>query len=76
MSELLKCPDCGEQRFNWILEQVQFGNIHEFEDGRRDGEGMEMGEVIDSDLHEEGPYCTTCDETKDLDTLVVVDNDD
>ena len=71
MSKLLECPDCGEKRFSWILQQVQFGNIHEFENGRRDGEGTKMGEVLDADLHEEGPFCVDCAEHKDIDELVV-----
>jgi len=76
MSELLKCPDCGEQDFSWALTQVQFGNIHELDNGNRDGEGMDMGPVLDSDLETKGLYCTGCDEHKDLDELVAVENND
>lgn len=76
MGEILGCPDCREQSFSWLIEQVQFGNIHELDSGKRDGEGMRMGQVLDTDLHTEGPYCTGCDEHKELDELVVVNNDE
>ena len=75
-SELLQCPDCGDRRFNWIIKQVQFGNVHRFEDGTIDGEGMEMGEVVGSDFDELGPYCTGCDEHKNPDELVAVEEDE
>lgn len=73
MSELLCCPDCGEQEFSWAIKQVQFGNIHEFDGENRLSEAMDMGPVLDDDLNHKGPYCTSCDEHKDLDELVIVD---
>jgi hypothetical protein len=74
MSKLLQCPDCGNEQFSWIIEQVQFGNMHEFDNGQRDGEGMKMGSVTGSDLFEKGPWCTECDEHKDVDELVVAND--
>ncbi len=78
MSELLQCPDCGNERFSWTIEQIQFGNMHEFDNGRRDGEGMKMGPVTGSDIHEyeKGPWCTECDEHKDVGELVVVEDNE
>lgn len=73
MSELLECPDCGDQRFSWMSEQVQFGSVHEYESGTRDGESLEMGEVVDTDIRSKGPWCTGCDEHKDIDDLVPID---
>lgn len=73
MSELLACPECENQRFSWIVEQVQFGNVHEFDSGARDGEGLKMGEVTDSDIDTNGAWCLECDEFRDLDELVIVD---
>lgn len=75
MSKLLRCPDCGGQRFSWILKQVQIGNIHQFDNGTIDGEGMEMGEVIGSDLSEKDPWCIKCAEHKRLVYLEVVDEE-
>lgn len=76
MSEILACSDCGGESFSWMLKQVQFGSVHEFDSGKRDGEGMKLGPVVDSDIHEAGPWCTECDEHKDIDSLVVTDEDD
>lgn len=74
-SKLLQCPDCGSKRFNWVLKQVQIGNIHRFDDGTIDGEGMKMGEVVGSDLYDKGPWCMVCDEHKRLHELEVVEEE-
>lgn len=76
MSELLACPDCGEQTFSWAIEQVQFGNVHEHDNGDRHSEAVDTGPILGDDLEDKGPYCTTCDKHKELDDLVVVNNDE
>jgi len=35
---------------------------------------MKMGPVTGGDLHEKGPWCTDCDEHKDVDELVVAND--
>ena len=73
-SEILVCPDCGTPRFSWIVEQVQFGHVHQFENNagppHRDAEGMKMGEVVDTDIEENGVWCQECDGFVELDDLV------
>jgi len=69
-SKLLQCPDCGGKSFNWILEIVQKGSVHKYDDGSIDGEGMELGEVVGSDMHD-GVWCQKCDDMKALENLVV-----
>jgi len=74
-SEILQCPDCGDRRFSWAVKQVQFGNVHRFEDGTVDVESMDQGHIVDDDTHR-GVYCTGCDQLKDLDKLVEVDENE
>lgn len=69
-SQIMACPDCGGTSFNWILEQVQNGTVHRSDDGRWYEEGMKMGEVVGSDVEENGVYCRGCDVVKDREDLV------
>lgn len=69
-SERLVCPECLEGHFSVALTQIAFGDMHEFENGHRDFETLDMGEVIDDDIDENGAYCTTCDEFREPDELV------
>lgn len=67
---LLVCPKCREPSFSWIVEQVQFGTVHRYDDGTLYEEGMKMGEIVDDDVDENGVFCTTCDERRERDELV------
>lgn len=67
---VLACPECGEPSFSWIVEQVQFGTVSQYDDGSMIEEGMKMGEIVDDDVEENGVFCTTCDEFRERDELV------
>lgn len=69
-STILACPECGGTKFSWILQQVQFGIVHEFDEGQYSEEGQKMGEVTGSDVEENGVFCTECEEHRDRDELV------
>jgi hypothetical protein len=69
ITTILACPECGYSRFSWILKQVQYGTIHEV-DGRYAEEGTKRGRVLDTDYREQGVFCPTCQEDRDLDDLV------
>lgn len=73
-STILACPECGESYFSWIIEEVQFGIIHDHGDGQYSEEGRKRGEVVGSDVETEGVFCTTCEEARDRDELVPVDD--
>lgn len=72
-SERLLCPDCHDGRFSVVLEQIAFGDMHEFGSGNRDFEVLDMGEVIGDDIDDNGVYCTTCDKLVDVDELVMAE---
>jgi hypothetical protein len=63
------CPDCGEGRFSWIVEMVQFGTVTQYDTERKHAEGYEIGEVKGTDIGENGVFCTSCDEFRDVDEL-------
>lgn len=69
-TEFLVCPETGEKRFSWIVEQVQFGTVQRTEDGHTFEEGEEMGEIVGSDTDENGVFCQSCEEEHDVDDLV------
>jgi len=69
----LACPECGGLSFNWIVRQVQRGPMLEFSNGHRNGEGYEMGEIVDSDIYKEGVFCEGCDKMMDVEDLVAVE---
>jgi formate-dependent nitrite reductase cytochrome c552 subunit len=67
------CPECSGRSFSWIIEEVQFGDIQKYDDGTFEEVGMKRGEVVGSDVENEGVYCTNCDECRDRDELVPAD---
>jgi predicted nucleic acid-binding Zn-ribbon protein len=69
----MACPQCGGRSFSWVIEEVQFGDIQKYEDGTFEEVGMKRGEVVGSDVEDEGVYCTNCDERRDRDELVPAD---
>lgn len=69
----MACPECGGRSFSWVIEEVQFGDIQKYEDGTFEEVGMKRGEVVGSDVENEGVYCTNCDERRDRDELVPAD---
>ena len=73
-STILACPECGGSSFSWIVEEVQFGIIHDHGDGKYSEEGRKRGEVVGSDVETEGVFCTECGERRDRDELVPVDD--
>lgn len=75
-SELLACPECGNERFSWIIHQVQFGEVHRFANGHIDVEATKNGPITDSDIDENGVFCVNCQEFRTYDELVPVDAGD
>ena len=71
----MTCPECGGRSFSWIIEEVQFGDIQKYENDTFEEVGMKRGEVVGSDVEEEGVYCTNCDERRDRDELVPADEE-
>lgn len=69
-STLLACPECGETSFSWIVHQVQFGIVHQFDADQYSEEGRKMGEITNSDVDENGVFCTTCEESRRHEDLV------
>ena len=69
----LACPECGTQKFSWILEQVQFGYPYRDSQGNVIEEGAKMGEVVGDDIDRCGLFCTSCHEHFDRDELVEVE---
>jgi len=69
----MACPECGGQSFSWIIEEVQFGDVQKYDDDTYTEIGMKRGEVIGSDVEEEGVFCTNCEERRDRDELVPAD---
>jgi hypothetical protein len=51
-SGFLACPECGGERFSWIIYQVQFGGVHRFENGHVDVEASKDGPITGSDIGE------------------------
>jgi hypothetical protein len=75
-SEFLACPECGGQRFSWIIHQVQFGGVHRFPSGHIDVEPTKDGPITDSDIGENGVFCVECHEDRTYDELVPATADD
>jgi hypothetical protein len=73
-STILACPVCGEQKFSWMIRQVQFGTVHDF-DGRYDGEATKQGPITESNLKTHGPFCVNCQDARKLDELVPYEED-
>jgi hypothetical protein len=73
-SQILACPVCGEPTFSWMIHQVQFGTVHDF-DGRYDGEATKQGPVTDTDLETHGVFCVNCQDDRELDELVPYEED-
>ena len=69
----MACLECGGRSFSWIIEEVQFGDVQKYDDGTVEEVGMKRGEVVGSDVENEGVYCTNCDERRDRDELVPTD---
>lgn len=69
----MACPECGGESFSWIIEEVQFGDVQTYDDGTFEEVGMKRGEVVGSDVEEEGVFCTNCDERRDRGELVPAD---
>jgi predicted nucleic acid-binding Zn-ribbon protein len=65
----LVCPDCGEDEFSYIVEEVQFGTVHEYDNGYRDVVMHANGDVKGTDIDENGVFCTDCNEFKEIDDL-------
>ena len=69
-SEILQCPTCGRRSFSWSVTQIQFGNVHRYEDGSIETEGMKMGDIVDSNTGKDGVWCDTCKDPYELEELV------
>jgi len=69
-SGFLACPECGGERFSWIIHQVQFGGVHRFENGHVDVEASKDGPITGSDIGENGIFCVECSEDRTYDDLV------
>jgi hypothetical protein len=72
---MLACPGCGGTRFSWILRQVQFGTVHNF-DGTYAEEGTKRGPVTGSDVDENGVFCVNCQKNRNHDDLVPYEEDE
>lgn len=72
-STLLACPECRGQRFSWYVKQVQFGSVHQLENGHFSEEASKMGPITGSDVPENGVHCVDCGEDRAREDLVPVD---
>lgn len=72
-SGFLACPECGGERFSWVIHQVQFGGVHRFENGHVDVEASKDGPITGSDIGENGVFCVECGEDRTYDDLVLAD---
>ncbi|WP_254824868.1 hypothetical protein [Haloglomus halophilum] len=75
-SEFLACPECGGERFSWIIHQVQFGGVHRFPNGQVDVEASKDGPITGADIGENGVFCVGCGKDRTYDDLVPTDHAD
>ena len=73
-----ECPDCGGDRFSWLVTDVQVGPIMamENEDGSHTQSHIpqDNGPVVSSET--DPVMCTNCDEEIDADDLVFVKDEE
>lgn len=67
------CPECGHDRFSWLVTSVQFGTIPKYDEDDEHGIplGEQDGEVVDSDT--DPVHCLDCEEEIAFEDLVFVE---
>ena len=72
-TRMLACPDCGCTAFSWVIQQVQYGTVYRTENSKYLEEMTANGDVVGSDVKENGVFCQECEELYDRDELILND---